>query len=220
MEIEKATIRGSPYVGIFSVLTENVCLLPLSESKKKAGFISKFFDVEVFQTTLANSSLLGIFAVGNKKGFVVSDVVEEYEIEKLENAGFEILRVPEIVAVGNLVEVNDKAGLCSKLFSMESKKKMEKFLGVKIEYAEVAGSDLVGSSLVVTNKGFLINPNATKKEFDNVKGAFGTHGEAVTSNYGDVFVGNSIMANSKSAIVGIQTSGHELIKIDEGLRGE
>lgn len=220
MEIGKAAVRGSPYVGIFSSLTDKLCLLPTAEQEEKAKFFSEFFGVEVFRTTLANSSLLGIFAAGNKKGFVVSGIVENYEVENMEKAGIKVMQVPGIAAIGNLIEANDKFGLCSRVFSMETKKKMEKFLGIKMEYAEIAGSDLIGACLVATNRGFLMNPNASKKEFGSVGKSFGMRGKAATLNYGDVFVGNSIIANSNAAIVGLQTSGHELIKIDEGLRGE
>ncbi|MFH1240645.1 MAG: translation initiation factor IF-6 [Candidatus Diapherotrites archaeon] len=220
MEIEKATLIGSPYVGIFSVLTDKMCLLPVTESKEKVKFVSDFFDIEIFQANIANSALLGIFAAGNKKGFVISNIIEEYEMIIFENAGIKVMKVPEIIAVGNLSEFTDSKGFCSRAFSEKTKEKISKFLGIDIQYAEIAESDLIGSSLVATNNGFIMNPNASKKEFNKISKGLGVYGTAGTANYGDVFVGNSIIANTNSAIVGIQTSGHELIKIDEGLRGE
>lgn len=220
MEIEKATLNGSPYVGIFSVLTDKLCLLSVTESKEKVKFISDFFDIEIFQVNIANSSLLGIFATGNKKGFVVSNIIEDYEMDTFENSGIRIMKVPEIIAVGNLAEFNDNNGFCSKMFSEKTKKEISKFLGIDVQYAEIANSNLIGSGLVTTNKGFIMNPNASKEEFDKISKELGVYGTAGTANYGDVFVGNSIIANTNSVLVGIRTSGHELIKIDEGLRGE
>ncbi len=220
MEIEKATLIGSPYVGIFSVLTDKLCLLPVTETKEKVKFISDFFDIEVFQANIANSALLGIFAAGNTKGFIVSNIIEEHEMEIFESSGIKVMKIPEIIAVGNLSEFTDSKGLCSKNFSEETKKEISKFLGIDVQYAEVAESELIGSGLVATNRGFIINPNASKEEFDKIQKELGVHGTAGTANYGDVFVGNSIIANKNCAIVGLQTSGHELIKIDEGLRGE
>jgi len=49
-------------------------------------------------------------------------------------------------------------------------------------------------------------------EFMELKKIFNVDGKATTANYGDPFVGNDVVANSKAAVVGAYTSGHELIR--------
>ena len=84
----------------------------------------------------------------------------------------------------------------------------------------IGGSDLIGSLCVASNKGFIVSPSVTKKEFKIIEKALKVKGTSATANYGDKFVGNSVIANSKAVIVGSLTSGHELNRIDEGLSGE
>ena len=44
-------------------------------------------------------------------------------------------------------------------------------------------------------------------------------GGSATANTGDSFVRNSVIANEKGFIVGDQTTGHELNRIEEALEG-
>ena len=92
---------------------------------------------------------------------------------------------------------------------------------VKVECveSEVAKSDLVGSSMVLTNHGFTVNPLVSEEEFSFIGKKTGLCGTTATANYGDKFIGNSVIANSKVALAGLHTSGHELMRIDEGLTG-
>ncbi|MDP6670630.1 MAG: translation initiation factor IF-6, partial [archaeon] len=83
--------------------------------------------------------------------------------------------------------------------------------------AEIAESDLIGSNIVLTNKGFIANPMISEKEFKKIEKNTGLEGATATANFGDKFVGNGVIANSNTAFVGLRTTGHELIRIDEGL---
>ena len=220
MNIEQGTVKSSPFVGVFSVVTDKVVLFPKVLESKEKKKLEKLFDCEVVYTNLANSSILGVLAIGNSKGFAVSEIVEQSEIDELEKAGLRIKKVLGTTALGNLVECNDKVAFVSKAIPKKSVKMIEKALKVETKQIEVAGSDLVGSGLVLTNKGFLANPMVSEKDFGVIEKKTGLNGTTATSNYGDKFVGNGVIANSEAALVGIHTSGHELIRIDEGLRGD
>ncbi len=219
MNIELGTIKSSPFVGVFAVVTDKVALFPkvmLPKERKKA---KKLFEVEIVDAQIANSSLLGVLAVGNSKGFVVSDIAEQNEIDELQSNGLRIKKVSGITALGNLVECNDKKAFCSKVIGGRERKKIEEALKVECVQMDVAGSDLVGSGIVLTNKGFIANPLVSEKEFKRIEKEAMLQGTTATANYGDRFIGNSVIANSNAALAGIHTSGHELIRIDEGLSG-
>lgn len=221
VDILRLRLHGSPYVGIFATVTEKIGLFPFSLPSDLEKKISDALGIEIVKATLANSSLLGVLAVGNSNGFIVSEIVEDRELDSLHEIGLKVKRLNSIAAIGNLVEVNDSKGVCSKIFSKEAVREMENFLKISISSETIAGSDLIGSSLVLTKNGFLMNPNALKSEFNSIKKFLNlNYGGIGTANYGDNFVGNSLLANGRAAIAGEQTSGYELIRIDEGLRGD
>jgi len=220
MEIEKAVIKGSPYIGVFAMVSEKFGLFPKTASENEVKAMEKTLGIEGIQTNLANSSLIGVLAVGNSNGIIVPEIVEDHEVKELKEKGVEVKKVKGIAALGNLIEANDSKGICSKAIPKEIKKEIAEFLGIELVEGEIAGTDLIGSCLVATNKGFVVHPQTSEKEFENVGKFLGTEGSKATANYGDVFIGNSVIANSKAAIVGMQTTGHEILRIDEGLRGE
>ena len=219
LEIDKKNIRGSPYVGIFCVVTEKFGLFPKTIDRHEIEKLSDFFGVEAVPATIAGTSLLGVLATGNSHGIIVSGVADEREISELQELGLKVAVVDNIAAVGNLARANDNGGVCSKIFSKEARGRMEKALNVEFRPMEIAGTGLAGSCLVATNRGFLANPGVSKESFAELRKIFGVDGALTTANYGDACVGNSIVANSKAAIVGEQTSGFELLRIDEGLSG-
>ena len=220
MHIEKKTIRGSPHIGVFGVMTDKIGLLPKNIMKHELKGVEDLMAVEVVKTNLASSSLLGVLAVGNSKGFVVSEIAEPQEIRELEDAGVRVAQVEGVTALGNLLEINDENGVYSKILPEKVVKDVKSFLKVSLTKQDVAGTDIVGSCLVATNRGFIAHPNISEKEFKKLEKVFGTGGAPTTANYGDVFVGNAVLANSNAVLVGEYTSGHELIRIDEGLRGD
>jgi translation initiation factor 6 len=219
MKIELGTVRESPFVGIFCLATEKMAFVPKPISQKEEKRLSGLFGVEIVKASVANSSLLGVLAAANSKGLIVGGIMEEQEEKELENAGIRVKRLEGITAVGNLLAANDTKGICSSLFSEKQVKEIEKFCGIGLKKATIDGSDVVGASIVATNQGFLINKMVKEKEALAIEKHFGIQGTRATANAGDQFVGNSVVANSEAALAGSATTGFELARIDEGLRG-
>jgi translation initiation factor 6 len=217
MKIEMGTLKSSPFVGVFSVVTDKIALFPQVLEAKEKKQVEKLFGLETIYTSLANSSLIGVVAIGNSHGFAVSEIVEQEEIDALEESGIRIKKVSGITALGNMVECNDEKAFCSKAVPKKTIKEIEKALKVECIEAKVAESDLIGSNIVLTNKGFIANPMISEEEFNKIEKETGLEGATATANFGDKFVGNGVIANSNAAFVGLRTSGHELIRIDEGL---
>ncbi|MDP6670279.1 MAG: hypothetical protein QGI60_00490, partial [archaeon] len=108
MKIEMGTLKSSPFVGVFSVVTDKIALFPQVLETKEKKKVEKLFDLEIIYTSLANSSLLGVVAIGNSHGLAVSEIVEQEEIDALQESGIRIKKVSGITALGNLVECNDE----------------------------------------------------------------------------------------------------------------
>ncbi len=99
MRIDKGTLCSSPFIGVFSVVTEELALMPFSILPKEERKLSDFFGVEIIKTKLAESSLIGVMCAGIKKRFVVSELVLDSEIKKLEAVSYTHLTLPTICSV-------------------------------------------------------------------------------------------------------------------------
>jgi len=218
MEIVKSTVNASPFLGVFCLATDDVVLLPNRVENKEMKNFEKL-GVEIVNVSVANSSLTGVFVAGLGNKFALPYFSEKNEIKFFEENDLEVITVSS-TALGNLVAMNKNGGIASPLLNKKDVDKMQEFFGVEFEQKQVAGFDLPGAALVVTNKGFIVHPNIGKDEFSGLEKFFGVRGSSTTANYGDPFVGNDVIANSDAAVVGAYTSGHELIRIDEGLRGD
>ena len=220
MEFLKSTIRGSPFVGIFAVATDEVALFPTALDEKHTRLWEETLGVQGIKCTIANSSLLGVFCKALGRKIAVPSLAEKQEIQFLEKKGLEVLVVQDYTALGNLIALNSQAGIVSPLIEPGTVKELEGFFGVPLTPMTLGGVEVVGSAATVTNKGFIVHPNIAPHEFEALKRTFKVYGTAGTANYGDPFVSNSLVANGHGVIIGEQTTGYELARIDEGLRGE
>jgi putative translation initiation factor eIF-6 len=217
MYIDRLKIRDSPYIGVFCMITEDVALVPKDIKKKELEKIKKF-DAEIIKANVADSILLGVLMAGTGTRFIVPELLSREEEELFSSKGLEVLQLGN-KAYGNLISMNSNGGIVSTAIEKKDFGKIKRFFGTKLLHKKLSCTELTGSSLVVTDSGFIVNPGISSSEFSLLKKLFRVNGAATTANYGDSFVGNGVLANSKAAFVGSYTTGTELIRIDEGLRG-
>ena len=220
MNIDARTIKASPFVGVLGLLTDEFALLPLVAEKKELRGLEHFLGVPVIKGNLAQSSLIGVLALGLGSKIALSELVEAREVKELEKNGLDVFVLQGVTALGNLVALNEKGGIASPMLSAAQVKQLEDFFKIKLGQHSVVGSDVPGATIVATSKGFIVHPLVSEKELSLLEEMFNVHGVPTTANYGDRFVGNSVLANKKAVIVGVRTSGIELARIDEGLRGD
>ena len=220
MNIIKGTIKASPFVGVFASLSEEVLFVPHSVQDKEIRNMEARLGTAVVKCSLANSALIGVLGKVLGSKIAVPEIAEAIEIKELERNGIEVLKVRGVMALGNLIALNGNAGIASPLLHTNQVKEIRDFFGIKIKQARVAGSDLVGAALVVTNKGFIVHQGITEIEHKSLEKLFKVRGNPTTANYGDRFVGNDVIANSNGAIVGEMTSPFEMMRIDEALTGD
>lgn len=219
MRIIKKTFGGNPYIGLFTCTTDKICLASQILTDKDVKELEDVLNVEVIRTEISNTNLIGVFLAGNSKGFILPEITEKSELKMFEEQG-----IPHKVihghytALGNLVAANDKGCFISKIILDDAVKEIKEFFG-DINYRTdfLGKSELVGSSTVATNKGFLVTPNIEEEEFEAMEKIFQVSGQATTANYGDPFVRHSVIANSFGVAIGEQTSGPEILRIDDGL---
>ena len=217
MDIKKTRILGSDYVGLFTITNESLCFVPPGIEDEAAKLIEKTLDVKTVKTGIYDSSLLAVFAKMNNKEIILPKFVNPKEIELIEKE-IKVRLIDTQKALGNLMAINDTHAILSQTLTRKDMEQISNS-GLEILQTNIAFSDATGSSLLLTNTGFLINPNAEDEEIKTIQSTLNINGGTSTANTGDVFIRNSILANTTGAIVGEKTTGHEMNRIDEALEG-
>jgi len=209
-------IMNNKYIGLFMLATDKFCIVGDMLEDKEIRTIEDALGVDVIKARVAGTSLIGVFAAGNSYGVVLPWIAREEEVNALEDAGIRTIVIKDrVTAMGNLIEANDKGAVVSPLLRPENAEAIGKHLHVHVLRHGVAGIDLPGACTVATNKGFLTHPNASEEELKMLSELFRVKGDTTTANFGDPFIGASIVANSKGVLVGEGTTPVELLKIED-----
>jgi translation initiation factor 6 len=216
--LKRVDIVGNPNVGVFVIATDNVAIVPYNLIDEKAEIIKETLEVEVVKSSIAGSSLIGSLAVANSNGIVVSPHVLDREVKQFEDMGLKVATLPgKYTAVGNIVSANDKGAITSPFLSSEAIEVIEETLDVDVKSSHIVGSDIIGSLIKVTNKGFLMSKNALASEVNFAREVFGVEGDIGTVGRGIPLVGACIIANSTGAIVAKESTGPEMARVEEAL---
>lgn len=204
-------------MGLFCVVTDEFALVPAFMETKDVKKLEDTLNVKAIVTTIADTHLLGVLGKGLGKKIIVASTISPEEVHVLEKHGIHVHVMDEITAVGNLLCIQKNGGIISPLIPDVERKKIEKFLGIPLHVMSVSKSELAGSCVIATEKGFLAHPKTMPEEMEALEAIFKVPGMTTTANYGDPFPGNSVLANTYGIMVGEKTSGPELARIDEGL---
>lgn len=215
--LRQMNINGSPCVGVFCKVSENIAVIPTNLTKENIGYIKETLGVDIIETGICGSSLIGPLTVLNSTGMLVTNFVYECEIKKIEEKINVTVVSDKFNAVGNNILANDKAALVHPQLSKKTVRIIEDVLAVEVAKGTIAGLKTVGSLAVATNKGILCHPKATEEEIEKIKSLFGIPVSIGTVNYGMPYIGTGLVANTKGAITGPDTTGIELGRIEEAL---
>ena len=92
-------------------------------------------------------------------------------------------------------------------------------LGVEVVAQQaLANITTVGSMIVVTDEGGVVHPGVSEEELRFLENLFGVPFTPATVNFGLYFVKAGLVANNRGAIVGDETTGPELMRIQQALR--
>ncbi len=217
MAIVRVNFNQIPYLGVFSLTTDKIALLP-ERLHVREQLVLDALDVPVIKTSFGGSPLLGVLAAGNSRALVCSDLLELMEEKGLTKLGARVARVPgRFTAFGNLVLANDKGALANPDLPDELLELMGKSLGVPIERGTIAGIKNVGAAGVATNKGVLVHPDVSSEELEHLSSVLQVPAEVGTACGGVKYVGLCVVANSNGAIAGEVTTGPELGRVESAL---
>ncbi|MFX1510581.1 MAG: translation initiation factor IF-6 [Promethearchaeota archaeon] len=215
-KIQRFDFNGSSNIGAFCRATDHWLLQAPSNEPTTKGLVD-LFEQQPTRTTIGQSTLVGILTAGNENGLLVPHIILNEEVDALQTS----LEIPllqldsKLTALGNLILANDQAALVSSKFSTEDIKSIRDTLGVEVEAKTIAESDLVGSYCVVTNRGLLAHTDVTEEELDWLASFFRVEAEIGTINCGVPYISIGLIATSKAAAAGFETTGPELMRITE-----
>lgn len=217
MHVLKTKFNNNPNIGLYGFATDSYCLLPKSLSQKAIEEIEEVLDVPVYQITVCNTNLIGVFLAGNESFLFVPDLIPDRELEELKKIkDVEIVILPtRFTALGNNMVVKDKICLVNPQLESSVKEKLKE-LGFEVKSLEIAENTTVGSCTVVNHKGCLLHRDATN--LNSISSFFDLPADIGTVNFGSPYVRSGLIVNCNGYIVGGETTGPETQRIDEALK--
>jgi translation initiation factor 6 len=215
----RATFSGSPYVGVFARATDECVLLRPDIDDDLTADIGAELDVPVVETTVGGAATVGSLVAGNGAGLVVSGRVTDAELERLEAAtDGSVGTLPgRINAAGNVILATDNGAYVHPDLSEAGAEVVRETLKVPVERGALAGVRTVGTAAVATRSGVLCHPEASDAELDHLEEVLGVPADVGTVNYGAPLVGSGLVANDAGYLVGGDTTGPELGRIEDAL---
>ena len=205
-------------IGVYCRTNEDLCFIRKGLSKKIKNKIISTLDVDLIELSIADTSIIGSLLSLNSKGAIITDFAEKETIKKIKDQGLEVCVISDkLNAVGNDILVNDKAALVHPDLKEKTLIDIKDVLKVPIYPGTIGNLKTVGMAAVVTTIGFLCHPKATTEEIKLIEKIFDKKVMIGTVNHGSPIIGSGLVANSKGAIIGDQTTGIEMGRIEEAL---
>jgi len=219
LAISLLSLFGNPSIGVYSLVTDRMILVPLQISASKVKKLEDELKVRALRVTLGESVLLGALACANSNGVILPHFVREEEVQAIKSTFDLNVAVMETkrTAYGNLVLVNDKGAVTDPGLKGKDLKSIADTLGVEAVPGEIAGLPYVGSLAVATNKGVLAHPLLKEEERKVLADVLKVPVDVGTVNGGVPYVATGLRGNSYGAVAGYITTGPELFIIGQAL---
>ena len=214
-----SSIVGSASIGVYSLATEKIAVIPRMVPQRKAQEVADWLNVKLVYTSISGSVLAGALACANSNGMLLANSVRDEELAQIKSVFEGNITIMETkkTAYGNLVLANDKGAVVDPRLKAHEIKQICDTLGVEVEPTEIAGLPYVGSLAVATNKGLLAHPLLKDEERKTLESMFKVPVDVGTVNCGIPYVGTGLIANSHAAVAGSMTTGPEMFIIEHAL---
>ena len=208
----------NPNIGVYCRTNDAVIFVQKQLSKKVKKKIASTLDVTIVELSITDASIIGSLLVVNSTGAVVTDFADEGTTKTIEDQGLSVYRMKDVInAAGNDILVNDYGALVHPELRDHALKKISETCKVPVFRGTIAGLQTVGMAAVVTNKGCLCHPKVTAEEKKQLETVFQVEVMIGTVNHGFPLIGSGLVANAHGALIGNQTTGIEMGRIEEAL---
>ena len=220
MSIFLLDLFGNASIGVYSLVTERMMIVPPVVSENKAKKLEEWLKVKVTRTMVGESVLIGALASANSNGIILPHFTREEEIKAIKSVCSDInvaIMETKRTAYGNMVLSNDFGAIVGPRIKGADLKRITDTLGVEAVPSEIAGLPYVGSLAIATNKGMLVHPLVKEEEQKLLTDVFKVHVDVGTINCGIPYVSTGLIGNSHTVVAGSLTTGPELFIIGQAL---
>lgn len=215
MEIAKASIWKTPYIGAYSrVFGESAVV----NKNTPQGFLRKIIEV-LKVDSIAVTNIAGVHAVSsmisaNSNFIIAPDTIEDEELNELKKLSREVLVVEsKLKAWGNMMLLSDKGVLFSPRVSKRDAEKIVDSLSIDYGFSTLANYMAVGALAVTGGKICFVSKLLSEEERKLLEDLLKLKTYSVTVNDGLMFIRLGMLANSHGILVGESTTGSELMDI-------
>ena len=219
MGLHLVDIYRSPNIGVFMKANDRFLLVPKGLAETKRDKLAFSLEVLPVSASVGDSRLLGPLVAMNGNGILVSRLADESEMREIAaGTGMRVAALESrYTAAGNLIVANDKRALVSPALEPRAVEQVRDVLGVEAETVAVREYSLIGALTVATNRGAAVYPGLDEAEVARMGSLLGVDAYPTSVNRGVPFVASGVVANSKNAVAGSQTTGPELVFITRAL---
>ena len=210
---------GSASIGVYTLATDNLLIVPNQISRSDAKKLGEWLGVKVIQTNIGGSVLIGSLVCANSNGMILPHFVRDEELEIIKSSSDINITIMDTkkTAYGNLVLANDRGAIVDPRLRRREMRKIEDTLGVEVVAGEIAGLPYVGSLALATNKGVLAHPLLTEDEEKILREVLKVHVGVGTINCGIPYIATGVIGNSRAVVAGYLTTGPEMVMIGQAL---
>ncbi|MHB8395923.1 MAG: translation initiation factor IF-6 [Thermoplasmataceae archaeon] len=215
--VRKISVLSSNFIGVYLRTGEDVVLVPTTIADEALTEIEAELKVPSIRMIINGTSLLGSMITLNSTGIILPSDYYGYDgLTALGDRNVLYLK-DKINALGNDIVANDHAAMVHKGFTQSSAKKISDCLGVEVVQGAIGKIKTVGSVSVATSKGMIVTPDTTEEERKSLSELFKVPVRDATANFGSMYLGSSVVANSKGVLVGNASTPIEIGRIDDSL---
>jgi translation initiation factor 6 len=206
----------NPFIGLFGVANDKLCLLPIDASNKLEQHIADAIKVDVKRTIVASSNLIGLYTAMNNKGLVLPNNIGDEELKKIKEIGEEYGFVVDKIDVslnawGNNIVLNNKAGFYNPLLPKQVVKRLEDVFDVELVEWRIEPFKTPGSIMCVNDYGALVHHIIKEEHLKEIRDVMKLKEiERGTINKGVGFIGYGALSNNNGVVVGEQSTGFEV----------
>lgn len=219
MTIYQSSLVGSASIGVYSLATDRVVIIPKWVPPRKAERFAEWLKAELIHTTVGDSVLVGALACANSNGMLLPHFVRDREVKVIRSCFTGTLTIMDTrkTAYGNIVLTNDHGAIVDPRLKTPQIREVSDTLDVEVVPGEIAGLPYVGSLAVATNRGVLAHPFVRDSEQKLLEEMLKVPVDVGTINCGIPYVGTGLIGNSYAAVSGLLTTGPEMFIIGHTL---
>jgi translation initiation factor 6 len=206
---------GDSNIGVFARVFDDIAVVPPDSPEKFREALSGILEVEIVETTLQGSGIIGALLAGNRHGFVVSGFADQSEIATLSEYRELCLLEHTMNAAGNIILANDSLALVHPDMPEQMAKDVSEILKTPVYRTTLAGIKTVGMAAVASNRGIMVHPRTSRHELAGLESLTNLPIGTGSVNMGSGLVGTGLMANSRGYVAGLETTGFELGRIED-----